>query len=211
MSSRLTRSMLAGVILAVVLTTSVAFAASQQTYSQKFTVKHPGQSAGMSFSAAGSTQAKTVTLTFPPGTKINTGALPKCFNTSACPAKSKIGSGQATVMLAMSPIRLPVTAYNRAHGMALAIKSSLGAPVVLAPTLSQGKLTITIPSLQVGDAPLVLTDLKLTISKIGTGSKAYVKTPPSCPKQGAWTFTGMFGYADGTATTLTSQSACVRH
>lgn len=208
----------AGAPLAAVLATSVALAAVQQTYSQRFTVKHPGKSSGMTFSAtardsAGGTPtaAKTVTLMFPTGTKIDTGVVPRCVKPTACPAKTKIGSGQATAVFSTLANKLAVTAYNRAGGMVLSITNPLGAPVILKPTIVGRKLTLTIPSLSFNGTPIIVSALSLNISKLGTTKKPYVKTPTSCPKSGAWKFSARFVYVDGTTTTLSSASSCLAH
>jgi hypothetical protein len=208
----------AGATLLAALTATVALAATQQTYSQKFTTKHPGKSSGMTFSAAASdptgappVQAKRVVLTFPAGTRVNTGAVSRCVNASKCPAKSQIGSGQAVVLLGTAPQKLSVAAYNRAGGMVLAISNPLGAPVILKPTLSGSTLTLQIPSLRYGAVAILLTRLSLNIKQQGVGPKAYVRTPAACPKAGAWTFGAKFSYIDGTVTSLSSRSPCTAH
>ncbi len=189
--------------------TSVALAAGGQTYSQKFTTSHPRTASGMTFSAANTAevpvQAKTVTLTFPAGTKIDTGALAKCSNPPACPTASKIGSGKANVGLAVD-----VTAYNRAGGMALIVSNPVGPAVILTPKLKGTKLTLQIPSLTFNGQTLVLSKLTLNIRKAGTAKRPYIRTPATCPA-GGWQFTAAFVYVDRTKTTLTSTSACKKH
>jgi hypothetical protein len=214
--SRRRRYMLLGATLAA-LTASVALAATQQTYSQKFSVKKPGQSTGMTFkssthdpSAPGgvATAVRTVTLTLPAGAKINNGAVAKCVNPPSCPAKSKVGSGSATSNVAGNAVPTSVVAYNRAGGLVLVIANPLGAPIVLQPSLAGGKLTLTLPDLSFGVVKIVVTDLSLTINKIGSGKKAFTTTPRTCPKSHAWLFQGAFSYADGTRKSLTAKSAC---
>ncbi len=108
------RVVVASAIAALVLA-AAAVATITQTYTQTFSNSHPGQSSGMNFQAWGSPQAKTVTLTFPPGTVINTKALAACGNTArTCPARSKVGTGSAVIRLGTLSMTLPVAAYNRA-------------------------------------------------------------------------------------------------
>lgn len=191
---------------------SVAVAASGgQTYSQKFTARHPGKPTGVKFQAAGPIQANSVTLTFPKGTKINTAALARCANVANCPASSRIGSGTATVSVVGAALQLPVAAYNRAGGMVLVVTNPLGSPVVLQPSLSGRKLQVALPALSAGGVPITVTGLQLAVSKIHSGHKAYITTPPRCPSSGAWTFTGQFTYASAPATMIKSRSACTKH
>ena len=204
--------------LATLLSATVALAATQQTYTQTFTVKHPGKATGMRFTAsatdptgAAPTPTAKVVLTFPSGTKINPRALASCKNTAACSAASRVGSGTATVTLWPATEKLPVVAYNRSGGMVLIISNPLGSPVVLTPTLAGPTLSITIPSLKVGTTPIIVSALSLNINKIGSGRTAYARTPAKCPKSGAWTFAASFTYTTGTVTKLTSESACQRH
>jgi hypothetical protein len=217
-SSSVRRCLLVAATAGSVITASVAVAATQQKYSQKFTTKHPGVSTGLTFSATSSdptgaipASAKTVVLTFPAGTRINTGALPKC-KTKVCPAKSKIGVGQATVLLGTVPQKLAVAAYNRAGGMVLVVNNPVGTPVVMKPVLAGSKLTIQVPQLKISGISLTLVHLALTVKPIGVGAKAYVKTPASCPKGGSWTFAARFTYVGGSPPiALTSASPCSAH
>lgn len=195
--------------LTAVLSASVALAATTQTYSQKFTTKHPGQSTGLTFAAsstgtggAAPVQAKTVTLTFPAGTKIDTGAVK---------SGAEVGSGKATVLVGgVTAMSLDVTASNRKGGMTLSVVNPLGHPIVLKPGLSGGKLTLLIPKFNVAGQTIILSKLSLSISKAGSAKRPYARTPKKCPA-GGWKFTGSFVYVDGTKQTLTSKSACVKH
>ena len=208
-TTKLWRLLGAGVIALLALASVAVAAGITQTYSQKFTTTHPGQVSGMSFRAGGSPQAKSVTLTFPAGTVINTKAVARCTGASSCPAASKVGAGTATVRVAGAAAGLAATAYNRAGGMVIIIPAPIGS-VVLRPTLSGRKLSITIPSLKVAGSAVTLVSLKLDINAIGSGTKAYLRTPASCPKAKVWTFTGRFTYSGGRSRTLTSRSACVK-
>jgi hypothetical protein len=192
--------------------TSVALAASSaQTYSQKFTVKRPGRPSGVTFQAAGPVQADSVTLTFPAGTKINTAALKRCTNPSSCPIASRIGSGTATASVAGTALpALSVAAYNRATGMVLVVSDPLG-PVVLKPSLTGRTLNVALPALSVGGQPITITSLRLTVSKIGSGGKAYITTPKTCPASGGWMFSGRFTYPNAPAQVIKSRSACTKH
>ncbi|HLY48721.1 MAG TPA: hypothetical protein VKR21_05940, partial [Solirubrobacteraceae bacterium] len=107
---------------------------------------------------------------------------------------------------------LPVTAYNRAGGMVLTVVNPTSTtPIIIEPVLSGNVLTIDIPSLTVLGQPATVAGLTLKIAKHGSAKKAYVTTPKTCPAGKAWPFKARFDYQDGTTTTLTSKSACVKH
>jgi hypothetical protein len=200
-----------GAALAIAVASAAVAASSGQSYSQKFTVKRPGQASAMTFQAASQVQASSVTLTFPRGTKINASILTRCTTAPNCPASSSIGSGTATVSVAGATLPLPVAAYNRAGGMVLVVANPLGAPVVLQPSLSGRQLQVTLPALSAGGIPITVKALKLSVKKISSGHKAYITTPPRCPTSGAWTFTGHFTYPNVPPTTIKSRSACKKH
>lgn len=214
---------LIGALLAAMLTTSVAVAAVQQSYSQKFTVKKPNQSTGMTFAATqpgtAPVSAKTVTLAFPAGTKINPNAIPKCSMPPSCGAQSKLGSGSAVMLVSGVPITLSgVSVYNTSGGLAVVVSTGLPGvpPAALQIARSGLKLTLALPPgfpVPVpggGTVTGVLSSLSLSMGKAGTPKKPYVKTPSTCPKGNAWTFKSSFAYYDGSSKSLTSKSACTK-
>lgn len=219
-TGRLARVLAGGGAIAA-LGASAALAATQQTYSQKFTVKRPGQPTGMTFKATAKdpkepighipAQVRKVTLTFPAGTKIDTNAVARCVKASSCPAGSQIGSGTAIVQF--STTRTPITAkvYNRAGGLFIVFKTPIQTTVVLTPTLKGGQLTLTVPPLSIGTVKLTLTSMSLTIKKLGSAAHPYARTPSSCPKSGAWTFRARFDYVNKTVKKLSSASPCMKH
>ena len=190
----------------VVCIAGAAVAAGSQSYSQRFSGKHPGKPTGVTFSAAGKVQPNTILLTFPAGTKINQRATPRCTPALSCPGAALLGRGTATVRILGVTQSLPITVYNRTGGLLLVVWVPGTGGIPLEPTLSGLKLTLSVPNLGV-----TLTALKLTINKIGKGAGAYMRTPPTCPKTGAWRSTARFDYPNGTGITRTSRSACVKH
>ena len=197
-----------GVILAAALMCAVALAATMQTYSQKFTTTHPGQATGMTLRWTTShparsrlvVQPKTVTLTFPNGTKIDTGAV-------GPGAKSKVGSGTAVFGVG-TPART-VTVYSAGPGgIALVISNPVGISYRLnAKYAHMGReLVIPIPTFRI--PPAVLTGLSLTI-KGGSATRPYLRTPRTCPT-GGWKFSAVFVYQGPPTEVLNSTSACVK-
>ena len=210
---------LIGTVVIAALAASVAIAATIQTYSQKFSVKHPGKSTGMTFSAkardssgGAPTPAKRVVLTFPAGTKINAGALPKCTNANNCPASSQLGTGKAKVFLGSVGLPFDAKVYNRTGGLLVVINNPTDPahPVVLKPRLVGLKLILDFPKLTVGGTRAIVAEVSVTTNKVGSGARAYTTTPKSCPSNHAWTFRSQFSYEDGTSKSMTSKSACTR-
>jgi hypothetical protein len=212
---------LAGGTAIAALSASAALAATQQTYSQKFTVKHPGRATGMTFKATATdpkepighipAQVRKVTLTFPPGTKIDTSAVTRCVKVDACPAASQIGSGTATVKFSNQHSTIPAKVYNRAGGLFLVFTTPFGTTVVLKPALKAGQLILTVPPLTLGTIKLTLSSMSLTIKKAGAASHPYARTPSSCPNSGKWTFKARFDYVNKTVKKLSSASPCTKH
>jgi hypothetical protein len=205
-SSRHRHLTVLGVILAAALMCAVALAGTIQTYSQKFTVKHPGQATGMTLrtsarATGGATpkQPKTVTLTFPSGMKLDPFSIG---------ATAKIGSGTATFI--GTPART-VTVYNRRPtGMTLVISNPVGMSVTMNGQYAHmgGQLVLTIPKFRI--PPAVLSGLSLSI-KAGSTKQPFMRTPTKCPA-GGWKFSAAFVYPAGTPReVLSSTSACVKH
>ncbi|MEA2458583.1 MAG: hypothetical protein QOC95_1555 [Thermoleophilaceae bacterium] len=215
------RKLLLGAITGAVMlaVAAIAMAATDTTYSQKYTSPKVSTSVGTNFSTtsidnentAGNNQpaaAREVDITFPKGTLINQTAAPFCKNLdesadNPCPTKTKIGGGSAEVRLKFNgtaPIPASVTAYNRKGGLFLYVVPSVQgqAPVVLKPVFKGITLVTKIAPLCVlndcatnGEA--VLTKFKLNTKAIKKGTKTFIKSPAKCPKAG-WQFIGTFKY-----------------
>jgi hypothetical protein len=183
------------------------------------------------------------TMTFPSGSKIDQTAAPQCGASdqdfsqkgdSACPKKSKIGTGSAKVAL-KSPaptsdgyIPATVTLYNGKKNTLIAYVNPQGAqPVVLKTVIKKGttpKLIITIPVNCVlgqppscdpfaGDARIV--ELRLGISKVVGKKKKkkktvkvpFLTTPAKCPASGNWVFTFTFHHRDNSGQEVSSSNS----
>jgi hypothetical protein len=174
---------------------AIAFAATQTTYSQKYTVNKAGKSAGTNFdttsidpdnSAENQQPAKTrkLVIGFPSGTKIDQSVKPYCatLDESAndpCPKNTQIGSGTAEVRLKFpgsAPIPAKVTAYNRKKGLWLYVVPQVAgqAPVVIKPTFQGLKLvTVLTPLCVLNDCA---TNGEAVLTKFHLDTKAYSKT-----------------------------------
>jgi hypothetical protein len=174
---------------------AIAFAATQTTYSQKYTVSKAGKSAGTNFdttsidpdnSAENQQPAKTrkLVIGFPSGTKIDQSVKPYCATldesaNDVCPKNTQIGSGTAEVRLKFpgsAPIPAKVTAYNRKKGLWLYVVPQVAgqAPVVIKPTFQGLKLiTVLTPLCVLNDCA---TNGEAVLTKFHLDTKAYSKT-----------------------------------
>ena len=187
---------LAGAV--VLVAAAVAFAATQTTYSQKYTTNKAGKSAGTNFdttsidpdnTAENQQPAKTrkLVIGFPAGTKIDQSVKPYCTkldesSNNPCPKNTQIGSGSAEVRLKFNttqPIPAKVTAYNRKSdgnkGLFLYVVPQVAgqAPVVIKPTFQGLKLvTVLTPLCVLNDCA---TNGEAVLTKFHLDTKAYKK------------------------------------
>lgn len=224
---------------------SVATAGENQgvTFDSTTTTKKPGTSTGLNTHIQGAPPlgpntfkpARTVIVAFPPGTRINTKAVPRCKasqqqlqgNPSACPAGSKIGTGAAKAITGLGapvdPVGENVTAYNTAKGMyfLLTPQSPVGQTAVLTArwsgagassarsSASGPKLTTVVPSFPIpGGGEAALTQFDLKVKPRGKGKKAFALTPRTCPKSGKWSLTATFKYDGGQTIVVKDTSPC---
>ena len=225
----------AGAVMLVVA--AIALAATETTFSQKYTTPKAGKSAGTIFTTTSIDTANTaenqqpaktrkLVIGFPAGTKIDQGVKPFCatLDESAdkpCPDNTKIGSGTAEVRLKFpgsAPIPADVTAFNKKKGLWLYVvpRVSGQAPVVIQSTFNRLKLITVLKPLCVlndcatnGEAVLTKFQLTTKAFKKGSGSKVrfFIRTPTKCTKAG-WKFTAAFTYDDGTSKNLQSVQKC---
>ena len=200
------------------------FAASfELTYSRAV----PAASAGLSMHVAWSDPGepagkpraiKEIVLDFAPGTRFDTTALPYCRASddllrakgpSACPRASQVGTGATMVNPGASPpFGTHVTFFNARRQVIVVVKA--GATVIsVFRDLIRGS-TITVRPIIPGG--FALTDLQVRWVAHGRrtrrGRRAYLRTPATCPAEGAWTTTAKLTYADGFTQQLTSATPC---
>jgi hypothetical protein len=225
----------AGAVMLVVA--AIAFAATDTTFSQKYSTNKANKSGGIIFKTSSIDTANTaenqqpaktrkLVIGFPRGTVIDQGVKPFCaqLDESAdnpCPTNTKIGSGTAEVRLKFpgsAPIPADVTAYNRKKGLWLYVVPQVSgqAPVVIKSTFNRLKLITVLTPLCVlndcatnGEAVLTKFELTTKAFKKGSGSKTrfFIGTPAKCTKAG-WKFTADFTYDDGTTKHLQSVQKC---
>ena len=180
------------------------------------------------YKAAGDPNAKPspirkVVVAAAPGTRFNTGGVPKCDATNeqlqvegrgACPPESRIGGGKLTADTGFGPPVDPLSGDLTLYNSGDAIIEVVTAPgtdrtVGIDRLKIDGSTLIGNPPKTPGGPPdgeTAVRQIDFTIER-ATG---FVTTPPSCPRSGRWISSGTFGFADGAEETVTSASACTR-
>jgi hypothetical protein len=165
---------------------------------------------------------------FPRGTVTDTTAVPQCHATdaelmlegaAACPGDSRIGGGTIVTDTGSTQDGVPrlvtndVTQFNNQQEV-IGFAESRTSPPVRA--VSRSKLagttsTTELPPFPTPAGPEPFTafrQMRLSAPAIVSGGRAYARTPPSCPRNGAWTIAMTFVYWDGVSQTVRSDSAC---
>jgi hypothetical protein len=163
-----------------------------------------------------------IAISFPAGTRIDTGAVTRCTASEeevsnnpdgvagACPAKSKIGTGKGTAYLGDNPdpIVFDLGLYNRKGGAIVDIMLN-GKTAFTSPATIQGrKMTISLsltPSLNAR-----ITGFELSVPKAGTKRKPYVRTPGTCPSKRKLTAAVAARENNAGSVTTTDTTACRR-
>lgn len=212
-------------------TTGIALASAQfkQTAHVTLTATKAGASTGINaviFSSDpgapfGQPKAlKVLTLALPPATKFNfkTKKIVQCkasdleinLSASACPAKSKVGTGSAVANGApvLPAISENVTAYAANNQIILVlVPTTPGASkIILHAKVNANKLTAEVPAITFGPVKIVLTELRLKVKAIGSGSASFVRTGKCVKKK--FVVKSTFVYETGERLTLSSSSKC---
>jgi hypothetical protein len=161
---------------------------------------------------------KRIALKFASGTTFDTSALPTCEasddavkrdGAAACPAASRLGTGSTEgVLVPGVPFATNVTLFN-AKDQIIVLVTYRGV------TITEFRDDVKRDEIDVSPAPppgVALQKLHIHIDShsSGTGAqqKAWMRTPATCPKRGAWTTIGRFTFADGSTQTRESGSPC---
>lgn len=181
---------------------------------QRFTTTKPGAWTGWSTDralkpfppGAQPPPARGETLVFPRGTRFDLTGGPNCTASDeeivrdglgACPKRSRVGSGEASVHLgAAGNLDLKVYEYLARPGFAYVFTTDSGSVLrVVRSTVQGNRLTITIPrSAPPGGYEPAVTRFSLTTRRAGARKRPLLRTPPRCPQSGRWTFTYLARY-----------------
>ena len=174
-------------------------------------------------------------IAFPKGTRFDAAATDTCGATdadfksrgmSACPASSKIGSGQATVVttgvpVEAGPIPVDVSGFARTDGQILVFSLGgiyLSSQIVTAHGRFQTTSTnpncvvvVETPNCQHGEfTPRSLTVTYPARSRVVNGRRHNLATTPhTCPASRRWNFGDTHTFADGSKDVFVSHPRCV--
>ena len=180
---------------------------SGQTYQLSFSPNKPKYSTSLAFTIASPQQPQTVTIAFPAGVRINSRVVPLCTTVPACEPATQVGSGSATVTYQNYVIPLAFGVFNRPGGVAIIVNNPQGSPVVVLPTWSGAQLTIPYPNGNYKGVPIVVDKLALTFNQVGSGSRAYIRTPSKCTRSG-WSSLSTFSFTTGVTAQVKSTAKC---
>jgi hypothetical protein len=179
--------------------------APYERFEFSYTSQQPGASTGFRYRVRLATEGnqqppvvRELRLTFHPGTRIDTGAVPACTSddaeilergTAACPRGGRVATGEAGVYVgAAAPLELVATVFSTHRGVVAVLADPKGAVVrVLRGTLSRGRvLVVPIPAVPLGGGKEVaLVRFELDIPKSGTARRPWARTPKRCGP-GGW-------------------------
>lgn len=225
---RVTAVLLAGVIALVTAASGLASSEFASTLAIKQLNRDPGSSTGfrtlITWSDPGEPNGvpkaiEEIVLKLPRGSRFDTGALPVCEapddqisseGLAACPAASQVGSGHTSAALGSAAFDTDVTLFN-APDQIIVLVTLHGTTTTLTEFRDQvhGRTVLVRPVLPAG---VSLTRLDLTFdaheSRAAGKRRAYLTTPPDCPKTGKWTSRAVFTYVDASTEALKSTSRC---
>jgi hypothetical protein len=185
-----------------------AHASSGPTYSVSFSPNHPGSSSALTFTISDAQQPTASTVTLPAGTVLNRKAVGDCSAPPACDPSTQVGTGTASAQYQQYTIPLSFAMFNTSTGVAVIIDVPNGSPKIFTPTWSGNSLAIPYPNGTYKGQPIVTTKISLAFNKIGSGRKAFIRTPSTCPKAG-WASTASLQFsATGTTTPLNASAKC---
>lgn len=179
-----------------VAATGAAAAATSDTFKLSFSPSKAGSSTAVTESGKfdGTRIVDRLTTVLPAGTKVVTSAAPRCSRTAAqldastsgngglCAANTKVGTGTGTATINGTVAKFTLDFFNQAKGMYVDLK--VGGAVAYTSTYSVSGNRLTF---DLGLAPKIkakITAFAIKIAKKGTGGKAYVRTPKTCPSSG---------------------------
>ncbi|MFL5842257.1 MAG: hypothetical protein ACJ77Z_17555, partial [Thermoleophilaceae bacterium] len=204
---------------------SNAYAGARVDYKQMFTTPLPGTSTGtdtwLLYKNPNDPTTKPIPVrreqfTFPDGTTYDDSVVPFChasdlelmlLGTSACPADTWLGGdvGEDTVMAGFdkSEQRLDVNGWNNGPNDMIMLGGSHDIKpwrFVTHVRRGSGQTRTAEIAHSPGGPPDGETALRRIHHVFGArnlGDRGYMRTPPTCPPSGEWTFKGQFTFADG--------------
>lgn len=217
-----------------------AGAQQRQDLSATFTSATPGTPTGLEETidyfdpadpAAKPPAVQRVVLRFHPGTRIDTSVPERCTASdaeliargpAACPARSRVGTGELDVDTGQAAGTVPrvietrVTFLNDDGAIILHVQSTNSTPQIT--LVSRGEVQsdafVTqvppLPGVSSSDPFLAIKRVRFDLDRIVANGRGYITTPPECPTGGSWTNRGTFTYRDGVTQVAEAASSCAR-
>ncbi len=213
-----------------------AQAGTRADYEQMFTTPVPGASTGTDtrivYKHPDDPEAKPIPVrrevfTFPKGTRWDNTVVPECtasdlelqlFGEAACPPESHVGMGHDGTFMTGFPGagETPMDLDMFDDGSAFVIVgSSRDLPMIrmVSRATREGRvITVKAPMMPGGppDGEGAIRRIHNVFDARSVGNRAYVRTPPTCPDRGFWTFKVRFTWADGVKTKHVDGMPCQR-
>jgi hypothetical protein len=227
-----------GAMFAVVAASAAAAAPGAQAgaradYQQMFTTAVPGTSTGTDtrilYKNPSDPNAKPIPVrrevfTFPTGTTYDESVVPDCtasdaeimlLGKSACPPDSWMGGGQGDTTMSGFPnageTAIDVDGWDDAGVLVLFGRDhSSGIGFVTRAHREGQVVTVDVPRTPGGppDGESALRRVHNVFAARSLGAGAYMRTPPTCPRSGTWTFRAQFTFADGAVEKDVSRMPC---
>lgn len=198
-----------------------AYAGARADYKQMFTTPVPGASTGTDtqilYKNPNDPNAKPIPVrqevfTFPDGTTYDGSVVPDCnasdleimlFAEDACPADSWVGGGIGdTTMSGFDDQEraLDLDAWDQGDEVVLYGRDhETGIGAITHVTQDGQTFTVNLKPSPGGppDGETAIRRVHNVFPARSAGSRAYIRTPRTCPRSGVWTFTARLTFADG--------------
>ena len=236
-SARLRTPLISGALIAALAVSAAlsptAAAGPRVDYKHWFSSRAPGSATGSTtrilYKHPGDRDAKPIPVRrevfiFPRGTRFDGGVLPDCTATdaelqlmgpAACPERSRLGSGQGTIMTGFGAEETAVEfdMFDRDGGF-LVVGGPQGLPIrQVARATRQGRVvTVPVPRSPGGppDDESSLRRIHNVFPAHSRGRRTYIRTPRWCPRRGYWIFRARFLFADGVIARASHRMRCRR-
>jgi hypothetical protein len=229
-----------GAIFAVVAAAAAvvapgAHAGARADYKQMFTTSVPGTSTGTDtqilYKNPSDPNAKPIPVrrevfTFPAGTTYDESVVPDCnasdaqimlLGKSACPPDSWMGGGLGDTTMSGFPgageTAIDVDGWDDAGVMVLFGRDHASGIGFVTRARREGQVvTVDVPRTPGGppDGESALRRVHNVFAARSLGSRAYTRTPPTCPRSRVWTFRAQLTFADGVVEQDVYRMPCMR-
>ena len=212
-----------------------AQAGARADYQQMFTTPVPGASTGSDttilYKNPSDPDAKPIPVrrevfTFPAGTTYDESVVPDCnasdaeimlLGKSACPPESWMGQGIGDTTMSGFPgageTAVDVDGWDQAGDMVLFGRDhATGIGFVTRAQRKGQVITVEVPRTPGGppDGESALRRVHNVFAARSLGTRAYTRTPPTCPESGVWTFKAQLTFADGVVEKDVYRMPCMR-